>query len=43
MYGDSNYVGKLMSLFMDCESMCGPEFEKGLSDLSKLVATAPAK
>ncbi len=43
MYGDSNYMGKLMSLFMDCESMCGPEFEKGLADLSQLVAAAPAK
>lgn len=43
MYGESNYAGKLMSLFMDCEKMCGPEFEKGLSDLEKLVAAAPAK
>jgi hypothetical protein len=43
MYGDSNYMGKLMSLFMDCEKMCGPEFEKGLADLEKQVAAAPTK
>ncbi|MES2596625.1 MAG: SRPBCC family protein [Verrucomicrobiota bacterium] len=42
MYGENNYVGKLMSLVMDCEKMCGPEFEKGLTDLSKLVAAKPA-
>jgi hypothetical protein len=29
-----------MSLIFDCESMCGPEFEKGLADVAKLV-TAP--
>ncbi len=43
MYGDSNYVGKLMSIFMDCETMCGPQFEKGLADLSQLVAATPKK
>lgn len=42
MYGESDYAGKLVSLFMDCESMCGPVFESGLSDLAKLVAPAPA-
>lgn len=42
MYGENNYVGKLMSLVMDCEKMCGPEFEKGLADLSKLVDAKPA-
>lgn len=40
MYGSSGYAGKLMSLFMDCESMCGPEFEKGLADLEKVVVAA---
>jgi hypothetical protein len=42
MYGENNFMGKLFSLVMDCESMCGPEFEKGLADLAKVVATAPA-
>jgi uncharacterized protein YndB with AHSA1/START domain len=37
MYGKNGYVGKLMSLFMDCESMCGPMFESGFADLDKLV------
>jgi len=42
MYGkNEGLLAKVMSLVMDCESMCGPEFEKGLADLAKLV-TAPA-
>jgi hypothetical protein len=43
MYGENNFMGKLFSLFMDCEKMCGPEFEKGLADLAKVVATTPTK
>ncbi len=43
MYGENKFVGKLFSLFMSCEKMCGPEFEKGLADLAKVVAAAPAK
>jgi len=44
MYGtNQNLLCKVMSLFMSCEKMCGPEFEKGLADLDKLVTTAPAK
>jgi Polyketide cyclase / dehydrase and lipid transport len=43
MYGKNGFMGKLMSLFMSCEKMCGPEFEKGLADLGKTVAAAPAK
>lgn len=43
MYGESNYIGKLMSVFMDCDSMCGPPFEKGLADLAELIAASPAK
>ncbi len=27
-----------LSLFMSCERMCGPEFEKGLADVAQLVA-----
>ncbi len=42
MYGKNEYLGKLVSLFMDCESMCGPEFEKGLADLEKIVAAVPS-
>ncbi len=43
MYGKNGFMGKAMSLFMSCEKMCGPEFEKGLADLGKTVAAAPAK
>lgn len=44
MYGkNEGLLAKTMSLFMDCESMCGPEFEKGLADLDKLVTSAPTK
>jgi uncharacterized protein YndB with AHSA1/START domain len=42
MYGQNNFMGKLFSLFMDCESMCGPEFEKGLADLEKIVTATKA-
>lgn len=43
MYGENNFMGKLFSLFMSCEKMCGPEFEKGLADLEKIVSPNPAK
>jgi uncharacterized protein YndB with AHSA1/START domain len=44
MYGkNEGLLAKAMSLFMDCESMCGPQFEKGLEDLENLVTSAPAK
>jgi hypothetical protein len=38
MYGKNNYLGKLVSLFFDCDKMCGPQFEKGLADLGKLAS-----
>jgi uncharacterized protein YndB with AHSA1/START domain len=43
MYGKNNFTGKLFSLFMNCDKMCGPEFEKGLADLAKIVATPSAQ
>lgn len=33
MSGTYNFVTKAFSVFMDCEKMCGPMFEKGLADL----------
>lgn len=40
MYGTNDgLMSKVVSLFMDCESICGPEFEKGLADVAKLVST----
>lgn len=41
MYGKNDFIGKAMSLVMDCEAMMGPEFEKGLASL-KQVAEAQA-
>jgi hypothetical protein len=38
MYGKNNFIGKAMSLFFDCDKMCGPQFEKGLADLGAVAA-----
>lgn len=38
MQGKKSFMGKLMGLFMDCEKMCGDDFEKGLANLAKVVA-----
>jgi hypothetical protein len=38
MYGKNNFMGKLFSLFINCEKMVGPQFEQGLADLGKVVA-----
>jgi hypothetical protein len=38
MYGRNNFMGKAMSLFFDCEKICGPQFEKGLADLGRVAA-----
>src|SRR6267378_200322 len=40
MYGKNTFTGKAMSLFMDCDKMCGPQFEKGLADLGTVAATS---
>ena len=42
MYGKNNFVGKVVSIFMDCDKMCGPPFEQGLADLGKVAAAASA-
>jgi hypothetical protein len=42
MYGKNNFMGKLVSLFMDCEKMVGPQFERGLAELGKVVTTSIA-
>ncbi len=38
MYGKNNFMGKLVSLFMDCDKMVGPQFEQGLAALGKIAA-----
>ncbi len=41
MRGQNNFIGKCISLVMDCETMLGPQFEKGLANLkTKAEATA---
>ena len=42
MYGQNNYLGKLMSLFINCDEMCGSQFEKGLENLAEVTARTPA-
>ena len=42
MYGKNGFMGKLFSVFMDCDKMCGPQFEQGLADLGKIVTAVPA-
>ena len=42
MYGKNNFMGKLVSLFMDCDKMCGPQFEKGLVALGEAANSSTA-
>ena len=37
MSGTSNFVGKLMNAFMNCEQMVGGQFEEGLASLRTIV------
>lgn len=43
MYGTNNFMGKLVSVFMDCDKMCGPHFEKGLVSLGEVAAASTPK
>jgi hypothetical protein len=36
MYGKNNFMGKAMSLLMNCDKMVGGEFEKGLTQLKMI-------
>jgi len=40
MHGKNNFMGKVMSVFIDCDKMCGPQFEKGLADLGAVAAVS---
>lgn len=33
LYGQNNFMGKAMSLFIDCDKMCGDQFLQGLATL----------
>jgi len=37
MYGTNGFIAKAVSIFMDCDKMVGPQFEKGLADLGKVT------
>jgi len=38
LFEQVNVMGKLFSLFIDCDKMCGPQFEKGLEALGTAAA-----
>jgi hypothetical protein len=37
MYGPTRYIAKVMSLFMDCDNMVGPQFETGLANMKAVT------
>lgn len=37
MTGTNNFIGKAMSLFMNCDDMVGGQFEQGLSTIKAIV------
>ena len=43
MRGTNNFMGKAMSLIMNCDKMVGGQFEQGLATMKSVVETANAK
>jgi len=41
MSGENNFIGKAMSLVMDCDKMMGGQFEKGLENMRAVVEAKP--
>lgn len=39
MLGTNNFIGKVFSLFFNCDTMVGKDFEKGLASLKSIVET----
>jgi len=37
MYGKNNFIGKAMGLVMDCDTLIGEQFEKGLASLKDVA------
>jgi hypothetical protein len=37
MFGENNFIGKAMCLFMDMDAMLGGDFEKGLASMKAVV------
>ena len=42
MDGKSDFMTKLMSLFWSMDARVGKDFEDGLSNLNRVIASAPA-
>jgi hypothetical protein len=42
MTGKNNFIGKIFNMIIDCDKMCGGQFEKGLAAM-KSVAEAEAR
>jgi effector-binding domain-containing protein len=43
IYGENNFVSKIMSTFMNMDAAIGPEFEEGLNNLKQLVESKMAE
>ncbi len=43
MTGKNNFICKAMGLFINCDKMCGSQFEQGLAQMKSLVEAAAEK
>lgn len=43
IYGENNFVSKIMSTFMNLDAQIGPDFEEGLNNLKQLVESKMAE
>ena len=43
MTGRNNFMAKMFNLFIDCEKMCGGQFEQGMANLNRLVKAVASK
>ncbi len=41
LHGPNPFLGKVMSLFIDCDKMCGDQFERGFASLRTVVEPQP--
>jgi hypothetical protein len=42
MAGKNNFVAKIFGLIVNCDKMCGTQFEQGLENLRELVSSEVA-
>jgi uncharacterized protein YndB with AHSA1/START domain len=43
MSGKNDFIGKAISLFLDCEKLVGEQFEEGLENMRAIVETTPER